>query len=237
MVNWNELNYTFVEAWHHTQQKPELMTECGSIDSNLNISTIATEVIQTVGRFAESYASDMLYDMRRLMDFAEKPRDFINTNPRQAFLFGIRKSGVDSFGFCFSRLKDSVTIWDPSHALYCFTERIYRKILMVEARIRFNNGKPDGVVAALRDITNAVYKIDERDYYLCKYQECDGDHDKIVNDYAALAGQCIDIRRSSASIGKMLDPIIAELARDNSAATFAKNILDNLPEGSKWHED
>jgi hypothetical protein len=80
-----------------------LCTESGTLD-NLNMSTIATRLIQDVGRFCERYASDFLISWDAVRKQLE-PRHI--TEPCHAVeLFALRRSGVDHNSFFMSRLRN-----------------------------------------------------------------------------------------------------------------------------------
>lgn len=65
---------------------------------NINYSSILTKLIQEVGRFCESYASDLFIDWKEIDRMIKD-----NSIQTSSYLFGIRKMGVDHKEFIFSR--------------------------------------------------------------------------------------------------------------------------------------
>ena len=144
------------------QKQPILLAESGNL-GNVNVTSILTHVIQVTGRFAERYASDVLYsldDIRALVDgnfegglVLDKPIDEI-------LVMGIRRDGVDHASFLLSRLLGTKRGGlDP----YVYPEHVYRAILAVRVQIVNDAPGPAKVVCTLKDITNAIIKVDPAD--------------------------------------------------------------------------
>lgn len=126
--------------------------------NELNLSTIATILIQNVGRFAESYASDFLINWDIVEDFM-KPRPILQEEDC-IFPFGIRRLGVDHTTFLMSRLKES-----RHGGVFVNTDGNYRKVLALRVCItsaKDHNGYPE-INCWLKDITDTLIKIDPED--------------------------------------------------------------------------
>jgi len=80
-----------------------LCQESGSLE-NINMSSIATRLIQDVGRFCERFASDFVISWDIVREHLE-PRPIDNPY-RAVVVFGIRRSGVDHNTFFMSRLRN-----------------------------------------------------------------------------------------------------------------------------------
>ena len=74
-----------------------IFKETGEVN-NFNSSYILTKLIQEVGRFCESYASDLFIDWKKIDEMIKD-----NSIQTSSYLFGIRKMGVDHKEFIFSR--------------------------------------------------------------------------------------------------------------------------------------
>lgn len=130
--------------------------------SQINMSDIYSHLITETGRFAERYASDLLYNINAIEQFlcSDRFSHIDPSNPQKKeyqaiFPVAIRKSGVDGLNFMLSRLKNT----RQNAYNYVHVEHAYRKILAVEFIIAYD-GRTD---ANLYDITNHIRKIDERD--------------------------------------------------------------------------
>lgn len=134
--------------------------------SNINISSILTRIIQETGRFAELYASDVLYDIDRIRTLCE------NNYPLEEDIdeicgIGIRGSGVDGNSFLLPRLAGSIR--GPMSG-FVFPEHTYRKILAVRVQVaapRDADGCLLGrvrVKCELKDITHRFLRLDAADF-------------------------------------------------------------------------
>lgn len=136
--------------------KRVLCQEAGTLD-NLNVSDIATRLIQEVGRFCERYASDFLISWDTVRRHLE-PRS-IEEPYRAVEIFGIRRSGVDHNSFFMSHLRN-----DSRNGFFC-CEHVYRKVLALGIAIQpasYPNGRPT-VVCTLKDLTDELWKVEARD--------------------------------------------------------------------------
>lgn len=118
---------------------------------NINLSSIFTKIIQTVGRFCESFASDMLYDIDHVIAMTSEH----DVAPGEDVIigFGIRENGVDHNAYIMNRLEGTV-----SYIGYPRPETMYRKILAV----RVTNVNRESTVT-LRDITHSLPQFTEAD--------------------------------------------------------------------------
>ncbi len=109
-------------------QKP-LMTEtgywetsCATSKWSINLSSIATKLIQETGRFCESYASDFLINWQTIEDLLTRPMDtFLDHDLFGMQIFGIRQMGVDGIAYLLSRAKNNT----------CRMDDYYRKVYAV----------------------------------------------------------------------------------------------------------
>lgn len=122
----------------------------------INLSDIATRLIQECGRFAEDYASDMLITWDNIRELCGQRYQFPDGMNfiDEIFTFGIRKSGVNHNAFVMNRLFET-----KSSSGYVFVDHVYRKILAVRVQIFKNHG----ITASLHNITNCISCIDEGD--------------------------------------------------------------------------
>lgn len=109
---------------------------------NVNLSGILTQLIQSVGRFCEHYASDLLYDLAQVDAFLQ-PYDITSDN-RWVLVFGIHENGVDGAIFTSSRIKSE-------------GKNKYRKILALDIQDRL---VPCERRFTLVDITNEILLTD-----------------------------------------------------------------------------
>lgn len=127
---------------------------------DVNYSSIATHLIQNVGRFAERFASDFLLDwsaVERLLETPqEKPCRFIVS-------FGIRGSGVDGNDYVVSRLRNTL---DPMSRLVSVERAGYRKVFGLEIRFRADSEEESEVASvclALKDLTHDLTDLAPED--------------------------------------------------------------------------
>lgn len=132
---------------------------------DINMSSILTAIIQDTGRFAESYASDVLFSLAEIYTLTENlPKDFRPDEPIDKLIpIGIRQLGVDHGAFIMSKLlhTQSSTLMGS----YVHPDHIYRKILAVQIHISAPADSYDRVYvkATLRSIMPAINKIDPAD--------------------------------------------------------------------------
>ena len=101
--------------------------------NNFNYSSILTKLIQEVGRFCESYASDLFIDWKEIDRMIKD-----NSIQTSSYLFGIRKMGVDHKEFIFSRYESEKE----------FASFQYRKIYKLD------------IVRAYDYLTMCLYEVD-----------------------------------------------------------------------------
>ena len=150
------LNQTYKTIRNAFENGENICIETGPL-GDTNLSAIYTKLIQDVGRFAEHYASDMLYSIHYIDTLCNSIYP-IEECIDEIYVFGIRKSGVDGNGFLMSRLTEGITPYNP----YLKTEQVYRKVLAVRVLIRQVDGQPK-VHCQLKNITSSLYKPAEED--------------------------------------------------------------------------
>lgn len=116
-------------------------TYVGGHFGEINASTIQTALIQSVGRFCESFASDLICTLSDLQPFIHNKyvtcsENNTRENPEEWVIgVGIRDSGVDHNEFIISRLKESRKPFLPGKdALsksYVSVSQSYRKLLAI----------------------------------------------------------------------------------------------------------
>lgn len=131
---------------------------------SINVSDILTKLIQVAGRFAESYASDLVYSIDHIRELADNTWPYDTAQPMDEIMaVGIRASGVDGNSFIMSRLLSTRQCgpWD-----YVYPEHIYRKILAVGIKV-VPSQEGDYLCMdlsfELRDITHQIINIDPDD--------------------------------------------------------------------------
>ena len=118
-----------------------LATERASLGRDINLSTIATLLIQNVGRFAESYASDFVISWDVVRDIVKN---------------AIRRSGVDGNNYLMSNLRNTFNKFTG----FSRPEDKYRKILALGIELPIDGG----IEVVLKDITDDCYKLNKEDY-------------------------------------------------------------------------
>lgn len=104
---------------------------------DVNLSSILTILIQTAGRYCESYASDLFIDWEEVKKFIDFPPIAGN---QKLFIFGFRKSGVDHAEY----VRNSST-----------SGLKYRKIFALKINCLHKGGcQYDELIITLKDITN-----------------------------------------------------------------------------------
>ena len=136
------------------------VVETGDL-ANINISSILTRIIQTVGRFSERWSSDALCeidDIRTLCDNIFP----VEENVDEIFVVGVRKDGVDGNSFVMSQLEKTTN----NVYSYCHAEPYYRAVLAVNVKVKSpetsQTHRPH-VTCELRDITTHFLTIDPAD--------------------------------------------------------------------------
>ena len=119
----------------------------------VNLSGIATYLIQSVGRFAEKYASDFLVGWESVKNHikdGECKSSYIE-------LFAIRRYGVDGELFFMERMRQ----WIKPASLdkYIYVEREYRQVLAVKIDV----DDEGSVKVELKDLTDAFTSMADED--------------------------------------------------------------------------
>ena len=153
--------YIYREAANHGEIIAETDALVGpSGNTDINITSILTPLIQITGRFCESYASDLLMQLNKLYPFM-KPKWPMELN-RWTIPFGIRAQGVDHHSFIVDRLLETKKgTWSD----YVYPEQVYRKLLVVDIIDAIDSSWNDSSFCKrtirLVDITHSLYKIPE----------------------------------------------------------------------------
>ena len=136
----------------------QVIRECGVTRTNINMSDVYTRLIQSAGRFAESYASDLLYDIGAVEDLISRPPDPDDFNGAESLDYymaaGIRESGVDGNDFLMDHLRKSVS---PPFG-YTDVRSRYRKVLCVHVKFT-----PAAVEVSLDNVTDHLGTLAESD--------------------------------------------------------------------------
>ena len=148
------------------KQKHNILAEDSASSSvgycmSMNASSIQTKLIQLVGRFCESYASDLLITLSDLQPFISQDKlpPFDAEKPHRWIIgVGIRELGVDGNNFILSRLKETQL---PGHE-YVFPHHQYRKVLALEITDEYDKTAVTRKIK-LVNITNDLYKIAPED--------------------------------------------------------------------------
>ena len=139
-----------------------IVEEYGDL-GDINISSILTRIIQDTGRFAERWASDVLYNLDdvRTLCLSHYP---LEQDIDEVFVIAIRRDGVDGENFFMNRLKGTNRgPYDP----YVYPTQVYRRVLAVGVKISYDRGghrysRPQ-VVCVLKDITDEIIRINPAD--------------------------------------------------------------------------
>lgn len=154
------LRYAFEKAGQ------PILKESGDIGF-INITDILTKIIQDVGRFAEHYASDALYNIDHIRALCETKYCLEEVEIDEIFAFAIRESGVDGNTFLMQRLYSSKRF--PNDYVYATPQ--YRRILAVRVHagmMPYFDDAPDGekslrIKCELKDLTHKFNRIDRAD--------------------------------------------------------------------------
>ncbi len=169
-------------AWEHGST---VFIEHGRLGRDeINISSILNALIHDVGRFCESYAGDMLYELKYI-------HNLISAHPVEPgedsiIVFGIRRNGVDGTGFLMSRLKNDC--WDH-YTHYLHPERDYRRILAVRVTTtanvegRFTLPENGDTTVELRNLTDAFNSMEPGDADWT-YEKSTSEHANFLRGYA-----------------------------------------------------
>lgn len=127
---------------------------------NVNYTSIATCIIQNVGRFAERFASDFLSNWKDVEQILESTP----TGPcRFVIGFGIRGEGVDGNDYIVSRLRNTL---DPTTEYVSVERAGYRKVLALEIKFETEEGGTNDVATVqmvLKDLTHDLSRLAPED--------------------------------------------------------------------------
>lgn len=120
---------------------------CHYDENNINLSSIATTLIQETGRWCESYASDFIITWDAVRDAVTKHLQTPEILSADVFTFGIRRNGVDHNEYIASRLYNGID----------FNTETYRKVYAVQI-LDHDNEDGDGkyVYVTLKEVTSEV---------------------------------------------------------------------------------
>lgn len=149
-----QYNSMIYAAFDRNNGKP-IYEESNYTSESLNLSSIATFLIQKVGRFTEHYASDFLIDWNMILT-ACKEMDDINDEVRAIFALGIREDGVDHNSYITCRINEN------DYLAYQKINYYYRGIYAVEVK-RTKIREYWQTVVTLKDIRHS---LDHKDYAL-----------------------------------------------------------------------
>lgn len=122
---------------------------CGSRydESNINLSSIATKLIQETGRWCESYASDFIITWDIVRETVTKHLQTPEILPADVFTFGMRRNGVDHNEYIASKLYNGID----------FNTETYRKVYAVQILDHDSeNGDGKHIYVTLKDVTSEI---------------------------------------------------------------------------------
>lgn len=153
---------TYATIRHAFNSAKDIMVENGDMAS-INITSILTRIIQDTGRFAERWASDVLYTLDHIRLLCDNEY-ILEEEIDEIFPIAIRRDGVDSENFLMSRLKD--TQRGPIDS-YVYPQQIYRRILGVRVQVSYEymgqRWHTPRITCTLRDMTDAFHQINPAD--------------------------------------------------------------------------
>lgn len=147
---------TIRQAYLHADDSQDI-TATG-YPGDINMNGIFTEIIQTTGRFAESYASDVLLELDDIMTLTDAPPALEPDGKIDVILpMGIRRRGVDHADFLMHRLLQTR---QPSLlGAYVYPEHEYRSILACRVQISRNGDERPYITCTLRPIMDSITRI------------------------------------------------------------------------------
>lgn len=115
-------------------------------ERNINLSSIATKLIQATGRWCEAYASDFLISWDETRNTVRKHMQTSDVLPADVILFGMRRNGVDHNEYILARLHSTD-----------FNSEYYRKVYGVQVLDYQNDDyEHKTVLVTLKDVTNEI---------------------------------------------------------------------------------
>lgn len=135
----------------------------GTSGSEINGSSIQSKLIEYVGRYTESFGSDLIATFAELQPFltvGNDPDDFNpDVNHEWVIGVGIRTHGVDHNAFIMSRLTEE----KRNGQCYVYPEHNYRKLLAVHIKDEISN-ENDRMTRTIKlvDITSDCYMLKDK---------------------------------------------------------------------------
>ncbi len=121
-----------------------LFTESTADNTSINVSAIASFLINEAGRWCEGYSSDFLFtwdEVRKAID-----SHIAGTNSdKDIFVFGFRRYGVDHDNYVFNRMRQFADV-----------DEYYRKIYAVQVHSKQQKNGYRKIGVALKDIQTEV---------------------------------------------------------------------------------
>lgn len=152
---------TIRTAYNYPPSKPDI-TAIGTAGA-VNLSNILTYIIQVVGRFAERFASDVLFQLDDIQTLVNECTELKpGTTIDKIITIGVRRNGVDHDNFIMHRIANTQPNFNLSPFVY--PEYVYRAILACRVVITQKDGTPAPYVeCTLRSIMDNITKIDDHD--------------------------------------------------------------------------
>lgn len=101
----------------------EIINDRGKITVTINDSSIKTKIIKAVGRNVELFASDVLYDLKRIDGAIERAKQRlvegdVKNSVSELFAIGLRGSGVDNISEMAVRISQREDYYKVYNAVY-----------------------------------------------------------------------------------------------------------------------
>lgn len=125
---------------------------------DINLSSIFTRIIQLTGRFAESYASDVLLELDDIRALVSDPPEIEPGKSIDIIIpMGVRRQGVDHDAFLMRRLLQTR---QPSLlGSYVHPEHVYRAILACRVQIKQEDGSRPYITCTLRSVMDSIISV------------------------------------------------------------------------------
>lgn len=147
---------TIRQAYLHTDDSRDITAS--GYPGDINLSDIFTRIIQLTGRFAESYASDVLSELNDIQALVSDPPKIEPGKSIDVIIpMGIRRQGVDHDVFLMHRLLQ--TRQPTLLGAYIHPEHVYRAILACRVLIKQESGLRPYITCTLRSVMDSVVKI------------------------------------------------------------------------------
>ena len=123
-----------------------IIATASGVLGHINLSEIATILIQNVGRFCEQYASDFLITWNTVEQLVS---EYKPDETSEIICFAIRRQGVDHNTFLLNRLEEHQHIAG-------WVDTYYRQILALEIKKEPNIDNSIRVTCTLKNITHSI---------------------------------------------------------------------------------